>query len=128
MYEEYEQYYGHARLGIAMRFGENPKLRHHPADINNIARVTIVPRVGIRVRLETNFVTSSTVDVMTFMLRQLNNLKMHKNQILAYAPYIMALIKGKTRFEGRCEVAHTYFRPFKNDTAFTHRPMTPFLI
>jgi hypothetical protein len=35
------------------------------------------------------------------MMRQLNDLKMDKNQNLAYAPYIMALIKAKTRFEGR---------------------------
>jgi hypothetical protein len=39
----------------------------------------------------------------------------------------MALIKEKTRFEGRCEVAHTLFRPFKNDIAFIHMPLPPFL-
>jgi hypothetical protein len=34
------------------------------------------------------------------MMRQLNELKMDKNQNMTYAPYIMALIKAKTRFEG----------------------------
>jgi hypothetical protein len=46
------------------------------------------------------------MDVVLFMMRQLNDLKMDKNQNLAYAPYIMALIKAKTRFEGWCETAH----------------------
>jgi hypothetical protein len=53
-------------------------------------------------------------------------MKMDKNQNLAYAPYIMALIKAKTRFEGRCETAHTPFRPFKNEIGFLTRPLTPF--
>jgi hypothetical protein len=66
------------------------------------------------------------MNVVLFMMRQLNDLKMDKNQNLAYAPYIMALIKAKTRFEGRCEIAHTPFRPFKNDIGFLTRPLTPF--
>jgi hypothetical protein len=51
---------------------------------------------------------------------------MDKNQNLAYASYIMALIKAKTRFKGRCETAHTPFRPFKNEIGFLTRPLTPF--
>jgi hypothetical protein len=39
----------------------------------------------------------------------------------------MALIHAKTRFEGRCEITHTPFRPFKNETGFLTRPLTPFL-
>lgn len=66
------------------------------------------------------------MNVDLFMMRKLNDLKMDKNQNLAYAPYIMDLILAKTRFEGRCEVAHTSFRPFKNDTSFLCRPLTPF--
>jgi hypothetical protein len=49
---------------------------------------------------------------------------MDKNQNQAYAPYIMALIKAKTRFEGMCETAHN---PFKNEIDFLTRPLTPFL-
>jgi hypothetical protein len=67
------------------------------------------------------------MNVVLFMMRQLNDLKMHKNQQnLAYAPYIMALIKAKTRFEGRCEIVHTPFRPFKNEIGFLTSPLTPF--
>jgi uncharacterized membrane-anchored protein YhcB (DUF1043 family) len=51
---------------------------------------------------------------------------MDKNQNLTDAPYIMALIKAKTRFEGRCETAHTPLRPFKNEIGFLTRPLTPF--
>jgi hypothetical protein len=61
------------------------------------------------------------------MMRQLNDLKMDKNQNMTYVPYIMSLIHAKTRFEGRCEIAHTPFRPFKNETGFLTRPLTPFL-
>jgi hypothetical protein len=59
-------------------------------------------------------------------MRQLNGLKMDKNQNLAYAPYIMTLIKVKTRFEGHYETVHTPFRPFKNEIGFLTRPLTPF--
>jgi hypothetical protein len=66
------------------------------------------------------------MNVVIFMMRLLNDLKMDKNQNLAYAPYIMALIKAKTRFEGRCETTHITFRPFKNEISFLTRPLTPF--
>ena len=38
----------------------------------------------------------------------------------------MSIIKAKTSFRGICECKHTPFRPFKNDTAFLLRPLTPF--
>jgi hypothetical protein len=38
----------------------------------------------------------------------------------------MALIKAKTRFEGRCETTHTPFRLFKNEIGFLTRPLTHF--
>jgi hypothetical protein len=66
------------------------------------------------------------MDIVLFMMRQLNDLKMDKNQNLTYALYIMVLIKAKTRFEGRCETAHTPFRPFNNEIGFLTRPLTPF--
>ena len=37
----------------------------------------------------------------------------------------MSIIKAKTSFRGVCECNHTPFRPFKNDTAFLLRPLTP---
>jgi hypothetical protein len=66
------------------------------------------------------------MNVVLFMMHQLNDLKMDKNQNLAYNPYNMALIKAKTRFEGRCETAHTPFRSFNNEIGFLTRPLTPF--
>jgi hypothetical protein len=65
------------------------------------------------------------MNVVLFMMRELNDLKMDKNQNLAYAPYIMALIKAKIRFEGQCEIVHTPFRHFKNEIGFLTRPLTP---
>jgi hypothetical protein len=132
-FEDYAQYYEPARLGIPRRFGETLGLRHHPAVINKIARVTILPKSGDKSRIRNKFwniidhvMKGEVMNIVLFMMRQLNNLKMDKNQNLTYAPYIMALIKAKTRFEGRCETAHTPFRPFKNEIGFLTRPLTPF--
>ena len=38
----------------------------------------------------------------------------------------MSIIKAKTSFRGVCECKHTPFRPFKNDTVYLLRPLTPF--
>jgi hypothetical protein len=132
-FEEYEQFYKPVRLGIPRRFGETPGPRHHPAAINKIARVTILPMSGDKSKIRDKFwniihhiMNGEVMNVVLFMMRQLNDLKMDKNQNLAYAPYIMALIKAKTRFEGQCEITHTPFRPFKNEIGFLTRPLTPF--
>jgi hypothetical protein len=132
-FEEFVQFYELTRLGIPRRFGETARLRHHPAVINKIARVTILPKSGDKSRIRNKFwniihhiMNGDVMNVVLFMMRQLNGLKMDKNQNLAYASYIMALIKAKTRFEGHCEIAHTPIRPFKNEIDFLTRPLTPF--
>jgi hypothetical protein len=132
-FEDYAQYYEPARLGIPRRFSETPGLRHHPAVINKIARVIFLPKSGDKSRIRDKFLNiidhvmkEEVMDIVLFMMRQLNDLKMDKNQNLAYAPYIMALIKAKTRFEWRCETTHTPFRPFKNEIGFLIKPLTPF--
>jgi hypothetical protein len=132
-FEDFAQYYEPARLGIPRHFGETPGLRHHPAVINKIARVTIFPKSGDKSRIRDKFcniidhvMKGEVMNVVLFMMRQLNDLKMDKNQNLAYALYIMALIKAKTVFDRRCETAHTPFRPFKNEIGFLTRPLTQF--
>jgi regulator of replication initiation timing len=132
-FEDFMQYYEPVRLGIPRRFGETPGLRHHPAVINKIARVTILPKSGDKGKIKDKFwniidhvMKGEVMNVVLFMMMQLNDLKMDKNQNLVYAPYIMALIKAKTRFEGCCEIAHNPFRPFKNEIGFLTRPLTPF--
>jgi hypothetical protein len=54
-FEEYEQFYELVRLGIPRRFGETPGLRHHPAVINKIARVTILPKSGDKSKIRDKF-------------------------------------------------------------------------
>jgi hypothetical protein len=132
-FEEFVQFYEPARLGIPRRFAETAGLKHHPAMINKIARVTILLKSRDKSKIRVKFwniihhiMNGEVMNVVLFMMRQLNDLKMDKNQNLAYAPYIMALIKAKTRFEGHCEIAHTPFRPFKNEIGFLTRPLTPF--
>ena len=57
---------------------------------------------------------------------QLADLRLNLEMNLYFAPYIMSIIKAKTSFRGICECKHTLFRPFKNNTAFLQRPLTPF--
>jgi hypothetical protein len=132
-FEEFVEFYEPARLGIPRRFSETAGLRHHPVVINKIAIFTILPKSGDKSKIRDKFwniihhiMNGKVMNVVLFMMRQLNDLKMDKNQNLAYAPYIMALIKAKTRFEGHCEIAHTPFRPFKNEISFLTMPLTPF--
>jgi hypothetical protein len=132
-FEDFVQFYEPVRLGIPRRFGETAGLRHHPAVINKIARVTILPKSGDKSKIRDKFwniihyvMNGEVMNIVLFMMRQLNDLKIDKNQNLAYAPYIMALIKAKTRFEGPCKIVHTPFRPFKNEIGFLTRPLTPF--
>jgi hypothetical protein len=66
------------------------------------------------------------VDVIAINMNQLANLRVNFEMNLYFAPYIMSLIKAKTRVGEICDVKHLPFRPFKNDTAFLERPLTPF--
>jgi hypothetical protein len=43
-----------------------------------------------------------------------------------FAPYIMALIKTKTGFNGPCDEKHEVYRPFYDAKAFISRPLTPY--
>jgi hypothetical protein len=43
-----------------------------------------------------------------------------------FAPYIMALTKSKTGFNGPCDEKHELYRPFYNAKAFLSRPLTPY--
>jgi hypothetical protein len=93
-FEDFAQYYEPARLGIPRRFGDTPGLRHHPAVINKIARVTILPKSGDKSRIHDKFwniidhvMKGEVMDVVLFMMRQLNDLKVDKNQNLACTIY-----------------------------------------
>jgi hypothetical protein len=88
-FEDIAQYYEPARLGIPRQFGETPGLRHHLTIINKIARVTILPKSGDKSRIRDKFwniidhvMKGEVMDVVLFMMRQLNDLKMDKNQNL----------------------------------------------
>jgi hypothetical protein len=54
-FEKYVQYYEPARLEIARRFGETSGVRHHPAVINKIARVTILSKSGDKSNIRDKF-------------------------------------------------------------------------
>lgn len=106
IFKECVQYYDQVRLGISRRFGETLGRRHHPTMINKIVRVTILLKSGDKSKIRNKFwniilqvMNGEVTNVVLFMMKQLNDLKMDKNQNLAYGPYIIALINSKTRFE-----------------------------
>lgn len=101
-FEDYGKYYEPARLGIPRWIGETSELRHHPAVINKIARVTILQKSGDKSRIRDKLwniihhvMKGEVMTMVLFMMKQLNDLKMDKNKNLAYGPYIMALINAK---------------------------------
>jgi hypothetical protein len=53
--DNFVQFYEPVRLGISRRFGETLGLRHHPAVINKIARVTILPKSGDKSKIRDKF-------------------------------------------------------------------------
>ena len=66
-------------------------------------------------------------NVIAIIMDQLADLRLNldMNLYLYFAPYIMSIIKANTSFKGICECRHIPFRPFKNDTGFLLRPLTP---
>ena len=66
------------------------------------------------------------INVIALIMDQLADLRVKLEMNLYFAPYIMSIMKAKTSFRGICECKHTPLRPFKNDTAFLLRPLTPF--
>jgi hypothetical protein len=80
-FEEFVQFYEPARLGIP-RFGETAGLRHHPAVINKIVRVTFLPKSGDKSKIRDKFwniihhvMNGEVMNVVLFMMRQLQDLK-----------------------------------------------------
>ena len=87
-FEDFVEFYEPARLGIPRRFGETAVLRHHPAVINKIARVTILPKSGDKSKIRDKFwniihhiMNDEVMNIVLFMMRQLNDLKMDKTRI-----------------------------------------------
>jgi len=66
------------------------------------------------------------INITVLILDQLADLRLNLEMNLYFAPYIMSIIKAKTSFRGICECRHIPFRPFKNDTGFLLRSLTPF--
>ena len=66
------------------------------------------------------------INIIALIMDQMAELRLNLEMNLYFTPYIMSIIKAKTNFRGPCECKHTPFRPFKNETAFLQRPLTPF--
>jgi hypothetical protein len=120
---DYPAYYEHSHHG----------LRHHPIVINKIARVTFMSKSGNKDKVRglywnliSHAMHGNKVDIIVLIMDQLADLMVNLEMNLYFAPYIMSLIKAKTRFKGTCECKHNPFRPFENDIAFLQRPFTPF--
>jgi len=125
--------YEPTRLGIPRNIGGPLGLRHHLAVINKIARVTFLPRSGNRDKVRGGYwsvishvMQGHKINIISLIMNQLAEYRLNFELILYFAPYIMSVIKSKTNFRGLCESKHKPFRPFKNDTQFLQRPLTPF--
>ncbi|RLN33986.1 uncharacterized protein C2845_PM03G28630 [Panicum miliaceum] len=132
--DEYLAFYEPTRLGIPRVFGGTQGLRHHPAVMNKIARATFMPKSGNndKVRglywnLISHVMHGQKVDIIAVIMDQLADLRLNLEMNIYFAPFIMSLIKAKTWFRGIYESMHSAFKPFKNDTGFLERPLTPFL-
>ena len=104
--ENVAQYYEPQRLGIPTLVGTTTGLRHHPAVINKIARVTILTKGGDRNKVRDKFwniisyvMNREVMDVITFMMDHVSDLQVDKSVNLVYAPYIMALILQKNKVQ-----------------------------
>ena len=122
---DYPIYYEPANVGIARSFGGTQGLRHHPAVINKIVRVTFMPKSGNKDKIRGHYwnvishvKNGNRINVIALIMDQLANLRLNMEMNLYFAPYIMSIIKVKTSFRGLCESKYTPFRPFKNDNAF----------
>jgi len=130
----YPMYYEPAHVGIPRSFGGIQGLRHHPAVINKIVRVTFIPKSGNKDKIRGHYcnvishvMNGNRINIIALIMDQLADLRLNMEMNLYFAPYIMSIIKAKTSFRGICECRHIPFRPFKNDTGFLLRPLNPFL-
>jgi hypothetical protein len=127
------QFYEPARSGIRTHVGKVTGLRHHPAILNKIARVTIMPKSGNREdirhkywNLISHIMYREKVNVISLILDQMADMKTDFDANIPFAPYVMSLINAKTSFVGNTSSRHTAFRPFVNDTEFLQREVTVF--
>ena len=92
-----------------------------------------MPKSGIKDKVRgwywnviSHVMNGNRINVIALIMDQLADLRLNLEMNLYFAPYIMSIIKSKTSFRGICECKHIPFRPFKNDTSFLLRPLTPF--
>jgi len=112
---DYLMFYEPAHLGIARVFGGTHGLRHHPAVINKIARVTFMPKSGNKDKVRgwywnviSHVMHGNKINVIALIMDQLADLRLNLEMNLYFAPYIMSIIKAKTNFRGVCECKHSF--------------------
>jgi hypothetical protein len=66
------------------------------------------------------------IDVVDLMMDQKAEKKVTLEHNIPFGPYVMALIKVKTRFRGACPIKMKSFHPFNNESGFLGRELTPF--
>ena len=92
-----------------------------------------MPKSGNKVKIRGHYwnvishvMNGNRINVIALIMDQLADLRLNLEMNLYFAPYIMSIIKAKTSFRGIYECRHIPFMPFKNDTGFLLRPLTPF--
>jgi len=130
---DHPMFYESARSGIRRSFGKTHGLKHHSVVINKIARVTFMSKSGNKDKVHglylnviSHVMNGDKINIIALIMDQMAELRLNLEMNVYFAPYIMSIIKVKTNFSGPCECKHTLFRPFKNETAFLQRSLTPF--
>lgn len=133
LFEECQQFYEPARIGIPVKYGTPTGLRHHPAAINRIIRHTFMPKSGNKDKIREFYwnvihyiMTGTKFNVVKMIFELMDEKRMSLAGNIYFAPYIMSLIKVKCGYNGPCEVHHGWFQPFVNAKDFLNRPLTPY--
>ena len=81
---DYPMFYEPAHLGIARTFGGTQGLRHHPAVINKITRVTFMPKSGNKDKIRGHYwnvishvMNGNRINVIALIMDQLADLRLN---------------------------------------------------
>ncbi|TVU50132.1 hypothetical protein EJB05_01489 [Eragrostis curvula] len=124
------EYYEAAIHGHPVKYGTVTGLKLVPAVANKIVRHTIFPKSGNPDAVRDhhwNFIHhilgGRTIDVLRFILKNIEDISCSVQQNLYYAPYIMSLIIVKTHFSAQnCDVKHKGYGPFRASPQLLNPP------
>ena len=90
---DYPAYYEPTNVGIPRMFGGIQGLRHHPAVINKIARVTFMPKSGNKDKVRCHYwnvishvMNGNRINILALIMDQLADLRLNLEMNVYFAP------------------------------------------